>query len=273
MFTGIITHLGTVAENSAQAGLHISAEPDFTHTLVAGASVACMGCCLTVRAVAADATNTLAFDLSPETRATTTLGALPKGARVHLERALRHGDELGGHIITGHIDGTARLEARTDFGSAIQLTCSAEAKFAPFLAEKGSLALDGVSLTLNSPADAASVAATGRCSFSVMLIPHTLSLTTLGEREVSQILNLEIDLMARYLARSAAFPTLDDLAMLDDPLGTAFDDDDGGDDDGNNDCDDPNLDDPNDDPNLDEDEDDNDDDDDDNNDETHDNTL
>ncbi len=154
-----------------------------------GESVAVSGACLTVASISARG---FEADLSPETLSRTTLGALSVGGRVNLERALSAGERLGGHLVTGHVDGIARaLEVRRS-GDSVYARFECSAELARYVAEKGSVALDGVSLTVNE---------VSARTFSVTLIPHTLAMTTLSELEAGSLLNLEVDLVARYVAR------------------------------------------------------------------------
>ncbi len=197
MFTGIITGLGTVREArpigaGQDARFVIAASWPDTADLAIGASVCCGGCCLTV--VARDAEG-FTVDVSAETLARTTLGAWRVGTRLNLERALRVGDELGGHLVSGHVDGVATLVAASAEHGSRRLTLRAPRPLARFIAEKGSVALDGVSLTVN--------AVEADC-FGVNIIPHTEAMTTLHERMPGDALNLEIDTLARYVARLAA---------------------------------------------------------------------
>jgi riboflavin synthase len=162
-------------------------------SVVLGASIACSGACLTVVAKGKDGGRGW-FDVeaSVETLAKTTMGDWRPGTRINLERALRIGDELGGHIVTGHVDGVARLVSREEVGGMARLGFEAPAGLAKFIAQKGSVTLDGTSLTVNGVEGA---------RFDVMLIPHTLSVTTWGAAGEGDRVNLEVDLMARYAAR------------------------------------------------------------------------
>jgi riboflavin synthase len=198
MFTGIITEIGeVVAIRPLAAGVRftIAASGDFAAVGV-GASVAVSGPCLTV--VERGRIGERGFfdvDASSETLARTTLGSWGVGRRVNLERALKLGDELGGHMVTGHIDGVATIAARHDEGGMSRFAFEAPPELSRYIAEKGSVALDGASLTVN--------AVDGR-RFEVMIIPHTLAVTTWAERASGDAVNLEIDLLARYLERLAA---------------------------------------------------------------------
>jgi riboflavin synthase len=163
-----------------------------------GASVACSGCCLTVvdkGGVAGDAW--FAVDASAETVARTVPGRWSEGTRLNLEPALKLGDELGGHIVTGHVDGVARVSSITPAGDSRRFAFDAPAALAPYLAPKGSITVDGVSLTVNEVEDLPD----GTCRFSVNIIPHTGEVTTLGALAEGDGVNLEIDVLARYLQR------------------------------------------------------------------------
>lgn len=190
MFTGIITDVGRVRaiQHADDGRLEIETAFD-SGDIAIGASVACSGCCLTVIEKGA---GWLAFEASGETRRLTTLGTWHEGTTVNLERALKAGDELGGHIVSGHVDGMAELVARETEGESLKLTFRAPDALAPFIAAKGSVTLDGVSLTVNT--------ALAR-DFTVNIIPHTQEQTTLGGLAVGGAVNLEIDMLARYVAR------------------------------------------------------------------------
>jgi len=196
VFTGIINDVGEVLEvNEQAAGLHrlsIGCGYD-AETIDIGASIACAGICLTV--VARDRGGNRAWfavDAAAETLRVTNAGAWQRGTRLNLERALRLGDELGGHLVSGHVDGLAELVARDDLPDMARLWLRAPAELARFIAPKGSVALDGVSLTVNEVEGDA---------FSVLIIPHTLKVTTFGGLGAGARLNLEVDQMARYAAR------------------------------------------------------------------------
>jgi riboflavin synthase len=196
MFTGIVTDIGEVvaveprAEGLARLRIASGYDPD---TIDIGASIACSGVCLTVVARGRDGNRAwFAVDAAAETLRVTTVGGWRQGTRVNLERALKVGDELGGHIVAGHADGLAVVIAREEMTDMAGLTLRAPAGLARFIAPKGSVALDGVSLTVNEVAGEA---------FSVLIIPHTLNVTTLGALDVGHAVNLEVDLMARYAAR------------------------------------------------------------------------
>jgi riboflavin synthase len=162
-------------------------------SIVDGASIACSGVCLTVvGAGEEDGRTWFAVDAAAETLRMTTVGTWRHGTRINLERALRMDDELGGHIVQGHADGIAVLAAREDLTDMARLTLRVPGAFSRFIAPKGSIALDGISLTVNTVADD---------MFSVLIIPHTLQVTTLGAARAGAELNFEVDLMARYAAR------------------------------------------------------------------------
>lgn len=194
MFTGIITDIGTVTRIEPRGDTRIVIATAYpVERIDLGASVACGGVCLTVVARGVDAGQAwLAFDASAETRARSVLGDWRVGTRVNLERALKVGDELGGHIVSGHVDGVAEVVTRAPEGDSLRFTIRPPAALAPFLAEKGSVALDGVSLTVNA------VDADG---FGINIIPHTQAMTTIGDWAPGTRVNLEIDMLARYVAR------------------------------------------------------------------------
>jgi riboflavin synthase len=196
MFTGITTDVGEVVAMRPQAeGLHrLRVACTYPRASIAiGASIAHSGVCLTVVATGEEGGRTwFEVDAAAETLRMTTAGAWKQGTRLNLERALKVGDELGGHIVAGHADGIAELIARENLTDMARLTLRAPKPLMRFVATKGSVALDGVSLTVN---------AVTPDTFSVLIIPHTLSVTALGTAKVGDKLNLEIDLMARYAAR------------------------------------------------------------------------
>ena len=192
MFTGIVTDVGRVREIAdAPAGGHrLEIETAYdTGTVALGASIACSGPCLTV---VDKGPGWFAVDVSRETADRTTLGDWGEGTGVNLERALCLGDELGGHLVTGHIDGVAVLEGVEPEGDSLRLTVRCPAELSRLVASKGSVALDGVSLTVNEVAGD---------TFGINLIPHTLAETTFSDCAAGRRLNLEVDLIARYLAR------------------------------------------------------------------------
>ncbi|MDE0201221.1 MAG: riboflavin synthase [Rhodospirillaceae bacterium] len=195
MFTGIVTDVGRVREIAdAPAGGHrLAIETAYdTDTIALGASIACSGPCLTV---VDKGPGWFAVDVSRETADRTTLGDWCEGTGVNLERALCLNDELGGHLVTGHIDGVAVVEGAEPEGDSLRLTVRCPAELSRFVAPKGSVALDGVSLTVNEVAGDV---------FGINLIPHTLEQTTFGDCVAGRRLNLEVDLIARYLARLQA---------------------------------------------------------------------
>lgn len=195
MFTGIISDVGTVlSQNGESYTLKTAYAAD---TIDIGASICCDGCCLTVTTVAPDHQGSqFTVDVSNETRGKTSLSAWEPGRRVNLERSLKLGDEMGGHVVTGHIDGTAKVIDIHDDGESRRFSFEVPEHLAMYLAPKGSVALDGTSLTINE------VRGT---TFGVNLIPHTLTVTTWGATTLGQIINLEVDLFARYVARLMEF--------------------------------------------------------------------
>ncbi|WP_375398877.1 riboflavin synthase [uncultured Sphingomonas sp.] len=194
MFTGIISDIGTIVEVEERGDLRVViATGHDTATLDLGASIACSGVCLT----AVDrAPGRFAVDVSAETISRTAAGQWVEGRRLNLERAMRLGDELGGHIVTGHVDGVARVTAIAPDGDSRRLTFGVAPDLAPFIAAKGSVTIDGVSLTVNMVTDGAP-----GTDFTVNLIPHTWQVTTLGTLGVGDPVNVEIDVLARYLDR------------------------------------------------------------------------
>jgi riboflavin synthase len=196
MFTGIISDLGEVidveekAEGLRRIAIACGYDPE---GIDIGASIACSGICLTVVARGRTGNrSSFAVDTAAETLRMTTAANWRRGTRLNLERALRMGDELGGHLVSGHADGIAELIARDDFVDMAGLWFRAPAELTRFIAPKGSVALDGVSLTVNEVKGD---------TFSVLIIPHTLKVTTFGALEVGARLNIEVDQMARYAAR------------------------------------------------------------------------
>jgi riboflavin synthase len=192
VFTGIVEGIGKIESLRTQAGgsrrIAVSTALP-VDKLPLGASIAVNGVCLTVVARRA---RRFEADVGPETLRVTTFADLRAGARVHLERPLRVGDPLGGHLVAGHVDGVGHVEARRKHGDALGLRIAAPAELAPFLAPKGSVTVDGVSLTVNEVAGSV---------FAVMLIPHTLEATCLGERKTGDRVNIEADLIAKHVAR------------------------------------------------------------------------
>lgn len=199
MFTGIVTALGTIREVRQTGDLHaVIACPFDPDGISMGASIACSGTCLTVvgkGGVAGDAW--FAVDISGETVACTVPGRWESGRTLNLEPALKLGDELGGHIVTGHIDGVGTVMSVTPEGDSRRIVISAPKELAPYFAPKGSITVDGVSLTVNDVADQPD----GACHFALNVIPHTAEVTTLGALDAGDAVNLEIDVLARYLQR------------------------------------------------------------------------
>ena len=190
MFTGIITAIGQIEElkDAGDRWLKVTT-PWACDKIDLGASIACSGVCLTV---VERADNWFAVEVSAESLSRTTIGGWQKGSQINLERALRLGDELGGHIVSGHVDGLASIEAITPIGDSHKLDIRVPDDVSKFIAEKGSVTLDGVSLTVNE--------VEGSC-FAVNIIDHTWTHTTLGHATIGQQLNLEIDMLARYVSR------------------------------------------------------------------------
>lgn len=196
MFTGIITDIGTIRSLTQKGDLtaRIGTAYDVAG-IDLGASIACDGVCLTVVARGTDDSGAwFDVDISAETVSKTNIGAWSEGRRINLERALRLGDELGGHIVSGHVDGVAEVVAVVDEGDSTRITFHAPEALARFIAPKGSVALNGTSLTVNEVEG---------CSFGVNLIPHTKQVTTWGDVGNGDAVNLEIDTLARYVARLA----------------------------------------------------------------------
>jgi riboflavin synthase len=195
MFTGIITDIGTIRSAEQRGDLRLVIGSGYAMDGVAiGASIACSGACLTVVEKGPD---WFAVDLSAETVARTAPGLWAQGGRLNLERALKVGDELGGHIVTGHVDGVGHLVSATPEGDSMRLVIAAPAALAAALATKGSITLDGISLTVNSVEDQAD----GSVHFGLNIIPHTATQTTLDSLVEARSFNLEIDVLARYLDR------------------------------------------------------------------------
>jgi riboflavin synthase len=196
MFTGIVTDMGEVlsvaerAQDLRRVRIACGYERD---SIAIGASIACAGICLTVVATGEHGgRTTFSADVAAETLKITNAGSWKPGDRLNLERSLRLGDELGGHLVTGHVDGLATVVGREDLPEMARIVLSVPRSLAPFVAQKGSVALDGVSLTVNTVTDD---------TFSVLVIPHTLQVTTLGRLAVGDRVHIEIDVMARYAAR------------------------------------------------------------------------
>ncbi|WP_033069718.1 riboflavin synthase [Thalassospira australica] len=190
MFTGIITDIATVRaiEKTGDTRFEFTTAFD-TSKIVLGASIACNGACMTVVETGSD---WFAIDASAESLSRTTLGDLKVGSKVNLEQATRVGDELGGHIVSGHVDGVAILTKRVPEGDSLRLTFEVPESFAKYIASKGSVTLEGVSLTVNE---------VDGNTFGINLIPHTQTETTLGSKQPGDRINFEIDMLARYVAR------------------------------------------------------------------------
>lgn len=191
MFSGIVSHIGTIARVDRTMGdmkLYVRSTLPM-ESIAMGASISCSGCCLTVIDKADD---WMAFNASAETLSKTVLGTWDVGTRINLETSLRMGDEIGGHLVSGHVDGIATLESIKPEGDSHRLKIKVPDSLAKFIAPKGSVALDGISLTVNEVDGAL---------FGVNIIPYTWTQTTLVERGVGDHLNLEVDMLARYVAR------------------------------------------------------------------------
>ncbi len=199
MFTGIVTAIGTITaiEERGDRRVRIAAPLD-PEAIAIGASIACSGVCLTVvDRGGAKGDAWFDVDVSQETIRRTSANMWNEGARLNIETSLKMGDELGGHIVTGHVDATGEVRLYEQRGDSWRLAIRAGPELAPFLAEKGSITVNGVSLTVNDIRDQSD----GSCDFMLNIIPHTASVTTLGMLEVGDAVNLEIDVLARYLKR------------------------------------------------------------------------
>ncbi|MGI3128570.1 riboflavin synthase [uncultured Nitratireductor sp.] len=198
MFTGIVTDIGTVQSVTPRdEGVLLRIETNYDPaTIDIGASIACSGVCLTVVKLPEEGANTRWFEVEAweEALRLTTVSDWQSGQRINLERALKVGDELGGHIVSGHVDGMAEIVERRDEGEAVRFVLEAPKELAKFIAPKGSVALDGTSLTVNRVEGV---------RFDVLLIHHSLAVTTWGQRAVGDRVNIEVDTMARYAARLA----------------------------------------------------------------------
>lgn len=190
MFTGIITDIGEVQSVTKNGDTRIQIATAFdTSAIDIGASICCSGACMTV---VEKVPGVFDIEASAESISKTTLGGWGVGTRINLERALKAGDELGGHIVSGHVDGTARLSKVSGEGDSLRLSFVVADDLARFIAPKGSITLDGVSLTVNEVEGP---------EFGINLIPHTQQSTTLGKLSVDDVVNVEIDMLARYVAR------------------------------------------------------------------------
>ncbi|MFC3165252.1 riboflavin synthase [Ciceribacter thiooxidans] len=201
MFTGIVTDIGTVESvTPLKEGVRLRIATSYDPaTIDMGASIAHAGTCLTVTGLPEQGSNARWYEVEAweEALRLTTIGSWTKGTRVNLERALKIGDELGGHIVSGHVDGTAEILSVASEGDAVRIRLRVPEHLARFVAPKGSVALDGTSLTVN---------AVDGTDFDILLIRHTLEVTTWGERKAGDKVNFEVDTMARYAARLAEFP-------------------------------------------------------------------
>ena len=194
MFTGIVTDIGTVTRVESPGDTRVIVATAYdTTTVDLGASISCSGVCLTV---VDKGPNWFAVDVSGETISRTAKDQWTEGRKFNLERAMKLGDELGGHIVTGHVDGLGTVVALAEEGGSHRVTIRAGADIAPFIAPKGSVTVDGVSLTVNSVRDI-----DGEVEFGLNIIPHTWAVTTLGTIQMGQSVNIEIDVLARYLQR------------------------------------------------------------------------
>ncbi len=195
MFTGIITDIGEViGREGGRFAIRSHYDPD---TIDLGASIACDGVCLTVTSLRPDGQGSaFTLDVSNETLSKTTLGGWAPGRAINLERALKAGDELGGHLVSGHVDGQARILSAMQDGESVRFLLEALPEHARFIAPKGSVALDGTSLTVNEVMGP---------RFGINLIPHTLTQTTWGRKKPGDLVNLEVDMFARYVARLMEF--------------------------------------------------------------------
>ncbi len=198
MFTGIVTDVGTVRSVEQRGDLRLQVQTGYDlDTVDLGASIACSGVCLTVVDKGED---WFAVDVSAETVSRTAADQWREGARLNLERSLRLGDELGGHIVTGHVDAVAEVVGVCPEGDSTRIGVSVPRTLGPMIAPKGSISLDGVSLTVNDVRDAED----GTTHFSINIIPHTAQNTTLGEIKPGRQLNVEVDVLARYIDRMLA---------------------------------------------------------------------
>lgn len=199
MFTGIVTAIGAIEKIEQRGDLHVTIACPFDPAEMAiGASIACSGVCLTVVDRGGEPRKAwFTVDVSAETAARTAKGMWHEGRRINLEPSLRLGDEMGGHIVSGHVDAVGKIADWEPVGDSTKLVVRAPAELAPFIAPKGSITVDGVSLTVNEVIDRAD----GAVDFGLNVIPHTSEVTTLGELAQGSEVNLEIDTVARYLKR------------------------------------------------------------------------
>jgi len=199
MFSGIVSAIGEIIDARMEGDLHLEIACDYAvQSLTPGASISCSGICLTVIEAAERGAQGSSFSVqaSAETRERTTLGGWAKGTRINLERAMKLGDEIGGHIVSGHVDAICTITDITPEGDSKRFRLRMPPKLAPFIAEKGSVCLDGTSLTVNAVEDDA---------FDVNIIPYTLKVTTWGRMRPGDAVNIEIDMLARYVARLQEF--------------------------------------------------------------------
>jgi riboflavin synthase len=195
MFTGIITDIGTITAVETRGDLHVRIACSYdTSTIDIGASIACSGACMTVVELGPD---WFAVDISHESVSRTAPGRWQLGGKLNLERSLKVGDELGGHIVTGHVDGVGTIASISAEGDSHRVEINAPQTLAAYIAAKGSIAVEGISLTVNSVADLPD----GSAQFGLNIIPHTSMVTTLGTLAAGDSVNLEIDVLARYLGR------------------------------------------------------------------------
>jgi len=198
MFTGIITDVGSIRSIEHRGDLRAVVETAYdTSGVDLGASISCSGVCLTV---VDKGPGWFTVDVSGETVSRTAQGQWSEGRKLNLERAMKLGDELGGHIVTGHVDGIAEVASVTPAGDSVTVAFRVARDLAPYIAAKGSITIDGVSLTVNTVTDGAQ-----GTEFTVNLIPHTQAVTTFGTLEAGQAVNIEIDVLARYLSRMRSY--------------------------------------------------------------------
>lgn len=199
MFTGIVSAIGQIREVRNAGDLRVVITCPFDPDQIAiGASIACSGVCLTVVERGGEAGDAwFAVHVSAETESKTAQDQWRQGRKLNLEQALRLGDELGGHIVTGHVDAVGRVVLREEVGGSLHVAVTTPAEISPYIATKGSITVDGVSLTVNELDDHAD----GTCTFHLNIIPHTAEVTTLGDLRTGVAVNLEIDVLARYLQR------------------------------------------------------------------------
>jgi riboflavin synthase len=198
MFTGIVSDIGIIRSTEQRGDMRLTIGCGYNMDSIAlGASIACSGACLTV---VDKGTDWFAVDISGESIGKTAEGMWVTGRRLNLERALKIGDELGGHIVTGHVDGIGRTLRITKIGGSHKVVIAVLAELAPYIAPKGSVSVDGVSLTVNDVEDQAD----GSAHFTLNIIPHTWAVTAFADWQEGQMVNIEIDILARYLARMRA---------------------------------------------------------------------